>query len=125
VVGDLERLEHRLGEHRAMVSGDTDSERVFALMTLCIRQAGGDVRAGITTAVRELAADYELYSINFLLGEVGHLWAFRYPEHNPLLFLEHASWPASRWTPTPAGRTSASASSSTSARTSRSTARRS
>jgi predicted glutamine amidotransferase len=89
VVGDLERLEHRLGEHLAMVSGETDSERVFAMMTLCIRQAGGDVRAGITAAVRELAEAYELYSINFLLGEVGHLWAFRYPEHNPLLYLEH------------------------------------
>jgi predicted glutamine amidotransferase len=90
VVGDLERLEHRLGEHRAMVSGDTDSERVFALITLCIRAAGGDVRAGIAAAVRELAAGYELYSINFVLGEVGHLWAFRYPEHNPLLLLERA-----------------------------------
>jgi predicted glutamine amidotransferase len=90
VVGDLERLEHRLGEHLAMVGGETDSERVFALITLCIRQAGGDVRAGIAAAVRELAEGYELYSINFVLGEVGHLWAFRYPEHNPLLVLEHA-----------------------------------
>ena len=90
VVGDLERLEQRLGEHLAMVSGETDSERVFALITLCIRQAGGDVRAGIGAAVRELAEGYELYSINFVLGEVGHLWAFRYPEHNPLLVLEHA-----------------------------------
>ena len=88
VVGDLERLELRLGEHRAMVSGETDSERLFALITLCIREASGDVRAGITAAVRELAAGYELYSINFVLGEVGHLWAFRYPEHNPLLVLE-------------------------------------
>ena len=89
VVGDLERLEHRLGEHLALVSGETDTERVFALITLCIRRAGGDVRAGITAAVRELAEGYELYSINFVLGEVGHLWAFRYPEHNPLLILEH------------------------------------
>jgi predicted glutamine amidotransferase len=90
VVGDLDKLEHRLGEHRAMVSGDTDSERVFALLTLCIRAAGGDVRAGIAAAVRELADGYELYSINFVLGTVGHFWAFRYPEHNPLLVLEHA-----------------------------------
>ena len=47
------------------------------------------MRAGVTAAVRELAEGYELYSINFVLGEVGHLWAFRYPEHNPLLVLEH------------------------------------
>lgn len=94
VVGDLERLEARLGEHRAMVTGDTDSERAFALITLCIRAAGGDVRAGIAAAVRELAEEYELYSINFLLGEVGHLWAFRYPEHNPLFTLEKAADPS-------------------------------
>jgi predicted glutamine amidotransferase len=90
VVGDLEKLEHRLGEYAAMVSGQTDSERFFALITLCIREAGGDVRAGIAAAVRELAEGYELYSLNFLLGEVGHVWAFRYPEHNPLLVLEQA-----------------------------------
>jgi len=90
VVGDLERLERRLGEHRAMVSGDTDSERLFALITLCIRAADGDVPAGITAAVRELADGFALYSINFVLAEAGHLWAFRYPEHNPLLILEKA-----------------------------------
>jgi predicted glutamine amidotransferase len=41
VVGDLER---RLGEHLAMVSGETDSGRVFALITLCIRITWGVVR---------------------------------------------------------------------------------
>jgi glutamine amidotransferase len=63
---------------------------MFALITLCIRAAGGDVAAGIASAVRELAEDYELYSLNFLLASVGHVWAFRYPEHNPLKLLEHA-----------------------------------
>jgi predicted glutamine amidotransferase len=84
VVGDLDRIEARLGPNRAMVMGDTDSERFFALITLAIREAGGDVRAGITAAVREIIAEYELYSLNFVLGEIGHIWAFRYPEHNPL-----------------------------------------
>jgi len=84
VVGDLERIEARLGANRAMVMGDTDSERFFALITLAIREAGGDVRAGITSAVREIVAEYELYSLNFVLGEIGHIWALRYPEHNPL-----------------------------------------
>ena len=32
--------------------GDTDSERLFALITRHIDLAGGDVREGITTAVR-------------------------------------------------------------------------
>jgi predicted glutamine amidotransferase len=84
VVGDLDRIEARLGANRAMVMGDTDSERFFALITLAIREAAGDVRAGITAAVREMVAQYELYSLNFVLGDIGHVWAFRYPEHNPL-----------------------------------------
>lgn len=84
VVGDLDRIEARLGPNRAMVMGDTDSERFFALITLAIREAGGDVRAGIIAAVREMVAEYELYSLNFVLGELGHIWALRYPEHNPL-----------------------------------------
>jgi predicted glutamine amidotransferase len=88
VVGDLERIEERLGSNRAMVMGETDSERFFALITLAIREAGGDVRAGITAAVREVAAEYELYSLNFVIGELGHIWAFRYPEHNPLLIFQ-------------------------------------
>jgi glutamine amidotransferase len=84
VVGDLDRIEARLGANRAMVMGDTDSERFFALITLAIREAGNDVRSGITEAVREIVAEYELYSLNFVLGEIGHIWALRYPEHNPL-----------------------------------------
>jgi Glutamine amidotransferases class-II len=67
-----------------MVMGGTDSERFFALITLAIREAGGDVMAGITASVREMVDEYELYSLNFVLGEIGHIWAFRYPEHNPL-----------------------------------------
>lgn len=88
VVGDLDRIEKRLGSNRAMVMGETDSERFFALITLAIRDAGGDVRAGITAAVREVAEQYELYSINFVFGELGHIWAFRYPENNPLLIFQ-------------------------------------
>jgi predicted glutamine amidotransferase len=88
VVGDLERIEKRLGSNRAMVMGETDSERFFTLITLAIREADGDVRAGITAAVREVVEKYELYSLNFVLGELGHIWAFRYPEHNPLLIFQ-------------------------------------
>jgi glutamine amidotransferase len=78
-----------------MVMGETDSERFFALITLAIRDAGGDVRAGITAAVREVVEEYELYSLNFVLGELGHIWAFRYPENNPLLlFRREAGGPS-------------------------------
>jgi glutamine amidotransferase len=88
VVGDLDRIEAKLGANRAMVMGDTDSERFFALITLAIRDAGGDVRAGIKAAVKEIVEEYELYSLNFVMGELGHIWAFRYPEHNSLNILE-------------------------------------
>lgn len=95
VVGDLDRIEARLGTNRAMVMGETDSERFFALITLAIREAGGDVRAGITDAVREVVEEYELYSLNFVLGELGNIWAFRYPEHNPLLLYRRQAGGAS------------------------------
>lgn len=87
VIGDLDRIDALLGSNRAMVNGETDSERLFALITLAIREADGDVKAGIIEAVRRIAEDFELYSLNFILGENGHIWAFRYPEHNPLLIL--------------------------------------
>src|SRR6478735_2900850 len=88
VVGDLDRIEAKLGSNRAMVMGQTDSERYFALITLAIREAGGDTRAGIISAIRDIAEEYELYSLNFVMGELGHIWAFRYPEHNSLYILE-------------------------------------
>jgi glutamine amidotransferase len=95
VVGDLGRIEARLGSNRAMVMGDTDSERLFALITVAIRDEGGDVRGGIKAAVRELVAEYELYSLNFVLGEQGNIWAFRYPEKNPLLLYRRQAGGAS------------------------------
>ena len=88
VVGDLDEIDRQLGTDRDLVVGQTDSERLFALLTVAIREAGGDVRRGIIDAVSAVVARYELYAINFLLGTPGELWAFRYPEHNRLFFLE-------------------------------------
>ena len=90
VVGNLDAIETRLGSNRAMVMGETDSERFFALITLAIRDAGGDVRSGITAAICEVVERYELYSLNFLLADGRDLWALRYPEHNQLFVLERA-----------------------------------
>jgi glutamine amidotransferase len=87
VIGDLDRIEERLGSNRAMVMGETDSERFFALITLAIREARGDVRRGIRAAIAEVVESYEIYSLNFVMGEAGHIWAFRYPDHNPLHML--------------------------------------
>jgi glutamine amidotransferase len=90
VVSDLDELDRRLGADRALVHGETDSERFFALMTHSIREHEGDVRAGIIATTTMLARDITLYSLNFILAAAGHLWAFRYPEHNPLYVLERA-----------------------------------
>jgi predicted glutamine amidotransferase len=91
VVRDLDRIEREVGEEVAsLVLGDTDSERLFAAVTKAIRDHDGDVWAGIVAATRRLAAEVELYSLNFLLATPDNLWALRYPEHNDLFLLERA-----------------------------------
>ena len=70
------------------VAGDTDSERLFAVVTDAIREHDGDVGAGIRSAVQEIAATVELYSLNFVLTTADAVWALRYPEHNELFLLE-------------------------------------
>ena len=89
VLGDLDRIEDELGDLRAEVFGSTDSERLFALITRHIRDHGGDVRAGITSATRWLAENVELYSLNFVMASAEELWALRYPEGNELWVLHH------------------------------------
>jgi predicted glutamine amidotransferase len=88
VVWDLPQLEDHLGEDFALVQGDTDSERVFALITREARRAGGDVHAGIEAAVGWIAENLPLYSLNFVLAAADDMWALRYPEGNELWVLE-------------------------------------
>jgi glutamine amidotransferase len=90
VVGELDRLERELGDARALVAGDTDSERLFAVISKAIREHDGDVWEGIVAATRHLAASVELYSLNLLLATADELWALRYPEHNELFLLDRA-----------------------------------
>ncbi len=90
VVEDLPRLEERLGEYASLVAGDTDSERLFALISKEIEANGGDVGTGITTAVRWAAANLPLYALNMVLTTETDLWALRYPETNKLFVLEWA-----------------------------------
>jgi predicted glutamine amidotransferase len=91
VVGDLDRLDERLGADRRLVHGETDSERLFALVSLAIREHEGSIRDGIAAATAELADTTELYSLNFVLATPSELWALRYPEHNKLYLLERAA----------------------------------
>jgi predicted glutamine amidotransferase len=88
VVAGLPELEDRLGEDRALVLGDTDSERVFALITRETRRAGGDLHGGIAAAVGWIGDHLPLFSVNFVLATPTELWALRYPESNELWVLE-------------------------------------
>jgi len=87
VIEDLPKLEQHLGDAMALVHGDTDSERLFALIT---REAGreGTVEAGIETACRWVAENLPLYAINLLLVGERDLWALRYPLTHELYVLE-------------------------------------
>jgi predicted glutamine amidotransferase len=88
VIQDLDRLELELGDDRALVEGDTDSERFFALVTRETERRGGDVGAGIVAAARWVAAQLPIYAINLVLASVDGLWALRYPAAHELWVLE-------------------------------------
>jgi len=88
VIGGLDKLEAHLGDHRALVRGDTDSERFFALITKETEAAGGDISAGITAAARWVAAELPVFAINLVLTTATGLWALRYPDTHELFVLE-------------------------------------
>lgn len=91
VIEDLPRLEAQLGSDRALVVGDTDSERLFALITKHIDIHSGDVTAGITSAVRWVADQVPLFSVNLILTTATELWALRYPDTHDLFVLDRES----------------------------------
>lgn len=77
----------RLGA-RALVVGQTDSERVFALITASVRSCGGDVDAGLLAAVGWLADNVPIYALNLLLCTATDMWALRYPDTHDLFLLD-------------------------------------
>jgi predicted glutamine amidotransferase len=90
VVEGLDVLDQRLAElgTAELVLGQTDSERVFALITASVRARGGDVRSGLVDALSWLAAHVPIYAVNVLLSTATDLWALRYPEPNELYLLD-------------------------------------
>jgi glutamine amidotransferase len=88
VLGDLPALERELGDARALVRGDTDSERFFALVTKHARANGGDVGQALVTAARWAAEHLPVYALNVILTGPDELWALRYPETHGLWLLE-------------------------------------
>jgi predicted glutamine amidotransferase len=90
VLEGLDILDARLREVGAenLVLGQTDSERVFALITASIRAKDGDVSAGIVDAMQWLAANIPIYAVNVLLCTATDMWALRYPETHQLYLLD-------------------------------------
>jgi glutamine amidotransferase len=90
MVADLDVLERQLGPDLRRVHGDTDSERVFALITREIERLG-DVADGITSAARWIAANLQMLAINLILIDATDLWALRYPDVHDLFVLERTA----------------------------------
>jgi predicted glutamine amidotransferase len=87
-LGDLPQLNDKLGAYAALVLGDTDSERYFALITQQTDAHGGDVGAGIAAAASWIAAHLPVSSLNTVVAAPGELWALRYPDSHALHVLE-------------------------------------
>jgi glutamine amidotransferase len=86
----LDALDARLESMNArdLVHGETDSERMFALITAETAARNGDVAAGVSAAVNWIADTLPVYALNFVLTTPTELWAFRYPEANELHLLD-------------------------------------
>jgi predicted glutamine amidotransferase len=94
VVEGLDVIDERLREVGTadLVLGQTDSERVFALITAAIRAqpSQGDVTAGLIDAMKWLAANVPIFAVNILLSTATDMWALRYPESNELYVLDRS-----------------------------------
>ncbi|HEX4257709.1 MAG TPA: class II glutamine amidotransferase [Streptosporangiaceae bacterium] len=90
VVQGLDRLNRRLAELGTvdLVAGQTDSERVFALITAETRRQDGDVSAGLTRAIGWIADQLPVYAVNLVLATATGLWALRYPATHELYVLD-------------------------------------
>lgn len=88
VIEELPALDAHLGADLRLVKGDTDSERLFALITRETAARDGDLGAGIEAACTWVAANLPLYAINFVLASADGVWALRYPLTHPLYVLE-------------------------------------
>ena len=92
VLERLDRLEARLRDLGVvdLVHGETDSERMFALITAEARRNGGDVGAAVVSALTWIIENLPLYAANIVLTTDTGLWALRYPETHPLYVLVRA-----------------------------------
>ena len=87
----LAELESELGDDLALVKGETDSERLFALITRETRRNGGDVEAGIVAATTWAAEHVPVYALNLIVTTDSELFALRYPATHTLYVLDRAA----------------------------------
>lgn len=90
VLEGLDLLDDRLRSENALelVGGQTDSERLFALITAAARRNGGDVHAAIRDALGWAAENLPVYALNILVSTATDLWALRYPDTHGLYLLD-------------------------------------
>lgn len=86
----LDELDTRLAELGAadLVQGDTDSERLMALITVETRRHDGDVSAGLTAAIGWVSDNLPVYALNLVMSTATELWALRYPATHELYVLD-------------------------------------
>jgi predicted glutamine amidotransferase len=88
--GGLDLLDARLAELGVenLVGGQTDSERMFALITAEARRNGGDPTGAIAAAVTWIAGALPVFALNLIVATPDDLWALRYPATHELYVLE-------------------------------------
>jgi predicted glutamine amidotransferase len=91
VIAGLEILDKEIAGGPAQVHGQTDSERMFALITKRIEEQRGAVAGGISAAVAWIAENLPLYALNFVLISASELWALRFPDTHELYVLERGT----------------------------------
>jgi predicted glutamine amidotransferase len=92
----LEAIDARLAELGAsgLVGGQTDSERMFALITAEARRGDGDVGAAIGRAVTWISDNLPVFALNLIVATPGELWALRFPATHELYVLDRTHSPA-------------------------------
>lgn len=91
VIEGLAALDAHLGPDLALVHGDTDSERFFALITRESRAHDGDICAGIELAARWIAQNLPVFALNLILITADQMWALRYPDTHELYVLQRSA----------------------------------
>jgi predicted glutamine amidotransferase len=87
-IGGLPRLDRKLGADLALVGGETDSERLFALITRETRRHHDDLHTGIVAAVSWVAEQLPVYALNLILTTESEVFALRYPDTHTLYLLD-------------------------------------